>query len=841
VFAEHPARGAHPAGLAAILVGMAALGLGLARGWTVVEGADVLLARDGVAPVELSWIDALELQARPPEYLHQGETVASSGATALLVRAPVPFPHGTVVTLRGRPLRPGRRLLLSDGSVEVPFEDDGSGGVVARWELATTVTLHVVARFGDVVIREPQGVPLVSVPDLAPVVALEGAPRRLVLAEQTEDVPIRYKATDDHGLREVRLALRSGVREDKRVVARLDGETKLNAGGLNLRLRDSFLQKCHAPVEVTVEARDDDPEKGSSWGRSAPITIIPPAVGEPQVRLLEGLRGLRDELVDALAWRLAASVPAAGPARVSFLAADAHQSEASSRTLDRLSTQGYAGVYLPGRLRALLVAQRQATRAALDQEAKTPTAAAHARVVEASERSVLVADAVVRGLGQRDATEAARLLSDVADDLATGLSQLQKDDADTQTRGAARSDAATTVLGEGAAQMLSMGDLGRDIGEIVVADVGRVKRARGDDDLVHAELAARDLAARLHQPDPSFGSSGGRGRAGGESGSPGGGAGGGEVGAPDDVEQAFDVAARDLEELSRDHAGQVARSERALAGATSDAEMNAMREEARNHAAAMRDAARSLPQVGRGASSWSSKAATARELAEQAAQSLEGGRLEEASESGRGSLGSLESSSKALSDQPGDDARRAGDQRRVEEARRRLAAEQAWMEQALRDLRARASDRARDQLGQAGADEEKMAERARELAQRGKGALPDEAVESIADAERDAREAAEALRRGQGDRGLEKQRDAQRDLETARSQMQDDRDGDESPRSPGATASDKGSPGGDVDIPDATKHRGPEDFRLRVERGLAMPRSGALRDAVQRYAEGLLR
>jgi hypothetical protein len=197
-----------------------------------------------------------------------------------------------------------------------------------------------------------------------------------------------------------------------------------------------------------------------------------------------------------------------------------------------------------------------------------------------------------------------------------------------------------------------------------------------------------------------------------------------------------------------------------------------------------------------------------------------------------------------MEDETASDARRGADpKQRLEEARRRLAAEQAWMEGALRDARDRASGRARGQLDQTGEDEDRMAERAHELAQRGKGALPDEAVDSIDEAERDARQAAEALRRGDGDRGLEKQRDAQRELESARSQLQDDRDGDEGQGSPhGTRESEKGTPGGgQVDIPDAASHKGPEDFRLRVERGLAMPKSGALRDAVQRYAEGLLR
>src|SRR5262249_13843843 len=153
-----------------------------------------------------------------------------------------------------------------------------------------------------------------------------------------------------------------------------------------------------------------------------------------------------------------------------------------------------------------------------DAEARAPSAATHAAVVKATERFVLVTDAVIRGLGIRDTRDASRQLADVADDLAMGASQLQNDAADTRSRGAVRADAATLGLPAGGRAMTRLGSLGRDLGEIVEADLLRVKRARDGNDLVHAELAARDLAARLREPDPSFGARGSAGRAGGESG-----------------------------------------------------------------------------------------------------------------------------------------------------------------------------------------------------------------------------------------------------------------------------------------------------------------------------------
>ena len=44
-----------------------------------------------------------------------------------------------------------------------------------------------------------------------------------------------------------------------------------------------------------------------------------------------------------------------------------------------------------------------------------------------------------------------------------------------------------------------------------------------------------------------------------------------------------------------------------------------------------------------------------------------------------------------------------------------------------------------------------------------------------------------------------------------------------------------------TDIPKADAHKGPEEFRKRVIKGLGQPSGGRFKDAVKRYAEGLLR
>ena len=149
------ARLAARASAASAVVGVCALGLVVTRPWSVLEGGDVLLARGGVAPVAMTWLDHVELTARPPEYLHQAE-IHEIAMTALAL------PFGTSISVRGEPQHAGRSLLLSDGITEVPFVEDGAGAVVARWPLEQSGTVRVVARFGAVVVPQSDVLELTS-------------------------------------------------------------------------------------------------------------------------------------------------------------------------------------------------------------------------------------------------------------------------------------------------------------------------------------------------------------------------------------------------------------------------------------------------------------------------------------------------------------------------------------------------------------------------------------------------------------------------------------------------------------------------------------------------------
>ena len=806
--------------------------------WGAFEGADILVARKGIAPVGMTWLSEPQIRARPPDYLHLEERLLGAYEDTEL-------PRGTLLTFRGTPTHAGRRLLLTDGQAEVPFVDDGSGHVVARWPLGETVKLKVVARFGDVTIPESEHTPVESIPDAAPVVHLEGAPRQIRLAaddpSQNADVPIKYEATDDHGLREVHLVLRAGTREERRVLARLDGETKTDRGGYNLRASDGFIKKSHAPIEVRVEAKDNDPITGPKWGASDAITIVPPDVAEPESRRLAALVKVRDQLVDALAWRLATPLPAEPKERREMLEHDAKWSEQISEALDQTLSTTYAGVRVPGRLGAMLRGRMRKMTDATTNQLRSPSTTARANVVKATERMVLVIDGAIQGLGLRDTKDAARELAEVADELAAASSLAQK--TAEKTRNATRMDAAVLVLTGGGKAMRLLGALGRDIGEIVEVYLARVDRARKANDLPHATLAAQDLALRLRTPDPSFGAKGGRpSHAGGESG--GGRGTQGDDGDGSDVEQAFNEAARELDKLASEHAGNMGKVEQALAEGSTKEDLEQLSEEAKKHAQKVRDATKNLPSIGGGSDSWTSKGAAAKEHSEQMARALEQGNAADAVQSGRNALNALEEAKRAAQRERftrGD----PNAEKQVDDAKRQLEGEVKWAEDKLAEMRKKASQRKAPELREDGEQEGKLSERARELARKGRDEdLPQATLDALRDAEEASREAAQALKEGDSEKGLKKQREAQQKLEQARDALSNDNDGE------GEGDGDRDSRGdGDgkrpnkdhTDIPKADAHKGPEEFRKRVIKGLGQPSGGKYKDAVKRYAEGLLR
>ncbi len=827
--AEEAARSARRIHVVAIALAVMTLAVGGTHAFSVLEGADILVARAGTAPLGLPYVQDLTLIARPPDYLHEEERKKP-------IYTHLSVSRGTLLTFRGEPIHAGRRLLLTDGKSEVPFVDDGTDKVVARWPVQDSAQLRIVARFGGVVIQEPDFTDVTSIADALPVVKLDGAPKTISLTspEGKDDIPIRYEATDDHGLREVHLVLRSGSHEERRVLAHLDGETRSDRGGSVLKPKDAFIKRSHAPIFVRVEAKDNDPITGPKWGVSESLTLLPPDIGEAEAARLDALRALRDAYVDVLAWRME-NTPGRSP---TFLEDEKRGAEDIAAKVDRTFLTSY-GVPTPSRLVALVRAQQKRVVDALTVERRGVSGAAHAKVIKTTETMVLVIDGIVRGLARKDARAASVQLSMVAGDLATAVSDERTGRDAAQTK--ARADAAVAVLGGGEKQLAHLGMLGRDLSGAVHAGLLRVARSEGQKDLPHAELAARDLEARLRTADPSFGSRGGSG--GHASGESGGGSGEGEsTDEPSEAERAFNEAAQDLDQLSQDHQGAMGKVDQALSRGLGEEEMKEVQADAKPHAANVREAIKELPSVGGGSDTWTSKGAAARELGEQMARSLESGSLDDAAESGRQAISSIEEAKRVAARERyrlWDDRTAEGATKKLDEARRKLEPEVKWAEEQLARLKKKAGQRAGSDLQKSGAEEQQLAERARKLAERSRerGALPEQALEELEGAERAAREAAQALDRGDAERGANQQKEAQHKLDAAKQALGED--GEESGELDQGEGRDRGS--GQADIPKADAHKGPEEFRKRVLHGLSEPSSTKHKDAITRYAEGLLR
>src|SRR5262249_7419386 len=151
---------------------------------------DVLVAISGRAPLRMAWLDNVHVGVQPPAYLHGSDRIT---IPALIGDEPV----GSLLVVRGIQRRAGRRLVLAEGVREAPFVSDGSGGVVARWTLEQTANLHIAARFGGVLIEDPESIAVGAEPDEAPVAELEGAPKTIELGK-AERIELIWRARDDH-------------------------------------------------------------------------------------------------------------------------------------------------------------------------------------------------------------------------------------------------------------------------------------------------------------------------------------------------------------------------------------------------------------------------------------------------------------------------------------------------------------------------------------------------------------------------------------------------------------------------------------------------------------------
>ncbi len=366
---------------------------------------------------------------------------------------------------------------------------------------------------------------------------------------------------------------------------------------------------------------------------------------------------------------------------------------------------------------------------------------------------------------------------------------------------------------------------------------------------MHTELAAGDLAARLRKPVPSFMGGGGHGAGGVESGG-GGGGGEGADGASDAASEGA-AAMQDLDDLTRDHQEELDTLQQRLDSAASEADKDAFKEEAKEHAQALRDAAKGLPQASADAAGAESAAAQGREESEAMAGALERGDAAGAAEHGKRAAQALRDA-KRLGDQSGGlfPERRAG--QRAEAARGAVERE-ASPGPRTRSRRCGGPRRrsTKGDLQEHGKSEKKIADRAQTLAKKGEGgesAMPQETLDHLQDAEHKMREAEKALQDGDGPNALNRQKDAQRMLEMAESDRSEDGEQQQPREGPRAAAAastrrTRGTRRSDPRFgsPGKRDHHDPVDFRKRVLEGLRDTSDPRLRAALKRYAEGLVK
>jgi hypothetical protein len=795
----------------------------------VLEGLDVMVARGGRAPLPMSWLSSLRVESQPPAYLRGGDHTLFPDGVAH-------EPAGSTIAFQGVPERDGRKLVLVGDGREVPFVSDGSGGVVARWVLSHPVELTVAARFGNVLIVEPQSLSLRPVPDEAPEVDLEGAPRS-VLLKDLQALELRYTVQDDHGLREIALVLRAGGREDRRTLERLDGEAKQHTGAQALSPRDALLRRSFLPVEVTIEARDNDGVNGAKWGASRAITIVPPGIGEGEAARFAALKAARAALLNAYAAAqreadAAVKKDAAVVAPEALRKAQAEQVKAALAPLRSFVDATFAGAAVPKALKAFLSGQARAL------ERPAPTRETYVRRLE---DVLLAVDAALRATGNRDAESVAKRLGDVAEEVAEGCKLGL--DPEKRAASARRLWAAMPVLSHGAEALLTLSDLGADIGSVAQGEIGRIRRGLAAQSYLEAELAARHLAARLRRPKPSFSSAGGGGV---ESGGQGGRGGPKPPAEASQAHQQFQELMRELEQLSQEHSGEISSVESALESAEQAEQDPELEREAKERAEALRSAFDQLPDYAPGQSKSEQAAALSREHARAMAESLSRLSLKEAkasADSAKQQLGTAKGRADGSSISP----------EAMQRAEQELDKQRAWVEDLLQKAHERESKRAKEALDRSGKREKELAERAQNISGRGshgEAALPGEVADALDRAEGLMREAAQELENGHGERGLELQQKAQRLLDQQGDDSKsDDGKGDEKgdqphdsePQKDQGHDSDKGKMAQDAGVPGRAKNQKAEDFRQRVLEGLSRDKGGRLGPAVKRYAEGLLK
>jgi hypothetical protein len=872
--------------------GTGAIGLLLMFGFSLrtCEGISVWTARNGEGGADIRWLENARVEWEPPAYL---KAPLSKERASQALESQLRVPAGSVITVRGTAAHQGRTIVLgplvrrqddhgarksqegtsagakgddktSERTTEkmalsgaregdlsnVSFTESG-GEISASYVVHESVELAIYVNHGDTKIRDDRVLRIESVPDAPPKVVLLEAPKTYRIPDdfaESDQVPIRYEASDDHGLREVSLVMSCEGRAERKSIAEIDSDRKLDRGGTAIRVTSNkFIRSCQAPIDVHVEARDNDAHAGPKWGKSESFTIVPPPRGAFEAKQIETLRQLRAAFVDKAAMR-----------------------RGSKKDIDDLTLQVDEALLLfqaqgGPRKKAPLVKTLRKLRKRLQSQKVLTTFA------ESMEKEALVLDTAVRGFGYGATQRLSKALAPLAEALANDLSEMPEENGLALNRDTRPKDVRVEenlgALRASGDVMMSLGVLGRDIGGAVLAYVPRVERSLVRKNRQTAAIAAVDLAMRLRLAEPSFPASGG-GRGSTESGSAqpmpsegepqqGEGQGSGES---DDEAEAMEDSG--IEQLAREHRENMQNA--------SEKEQDLSPEKARELSSELRKLAAELPQNGQ--EGFLRDASEARHELERAAEHLEQGQSSDAEKRGGAAEDKLRQAQKKGREAAGFSPelkepvdRLAGTQRKVSEALSKL--QQARKEGQGKEGQGKEGQgkegqgkegQGKEGQGKEGqgkngksdrkeviARERQIAERARDLAN--EGDLTERAQKALERAEKSGRAASDALKNGQEEKGRALQNEAQEALDEAV------RANNEQPEDQAGKGGAKGSNGkergggstGEVanektDIPNGDG-RGPAAFRERVLRGLSGAGGVRRGDAVKRYTEGLVK
>ena len=772
-------------------------------GHEVLEGFNVALALNARAPFPMSWLDVDAVTALPPAYLRSSEH-------SLLFGSEVIEPVGTVITIRGMPLRPNVELYLTNGQKFERFENNSEDELIAHFTIEKSERLRVAAKLGEVVVMQRDELIVDAEVDTAPRVSLRDANRTIRLSEAPR-VDLFYEAEDDHGLRQIDIVLKSVEREERRPLMRLDGQIREQQGSHSLDAADPFFKSARLPVKVRIEARDDNNLVENNWGHSDWLTLEPENPGDAEVARLKELDGLRATLLD---WYAAELRPAAsgkpGPSDEPARAALNKLREVEARSNE---TSGY-----PHALALLL-------RAAREQLQTLSFHSPKARPV--LEEAILTIDSAVHSLAERDATAVAQTLADLADEVARGAHQAIS--SEKKSSAVQRLDYAAAILAKGGVQLQQLGSLGADLGEIVRAALVRINRTRKGEDFTHVELTARYLAARLRRPMPSAAQSSGV-----EAGA---GAGDGAARVPpSDANVRIERLLLELQQIRDEHKAGLDLLERELKGAEAGVQPEESRASAKERAERLRHLAERLPNRGAEPDSALSSQNVAREQAFGMAEAIERLSPDDTLIRGRAAHDAINEAlvRGSKESEPGID--RKALQALRDEIDSQLQHAERVSERTKQKAAQSVSERLREQVGQ----ERRLAERTQSLANRKNArdvAMPESMRDDLKRASGLMQQASESLDGKDGELAYDKEKSAQALLDkfTSKPNQGDDASNNGNHHGKPSPATDKGT------VKSTGDPQAAAAFRRRVQQGLSGDVPGGLGSTIRRYAEGLLR